>query len=150
MEGNKRKLIRSLRLKLCVALTVIGIVYTGFSCYRSYNKTKIEAAAFIDEELAQIAGVIVNYDVILPKSWEGPSFRRRLFRDMNGNLLFPHHGAPSSLLPMPSLNDLFDKHQEIMVAPLFAQPGETFYFPSMIEDGIYTVLIKDKRVRAYV
>ena len=150
MEGNKRKLIRSLRLKLCVALTVIGIIYTGFSCYRSYNKTKIEAAAFIDEELAQIAGVIVNYDVILPKSWEGPSFRRRLFRDMHGNLLFPHHGAPSSLLPMPSLNDLFDKHQEIMVAPLFAKPGETFYFPSMIEDGIYTVLIKDKRVRAYV
>ncbi len=150
MEGNKRKLIRSLRLKLSVALTIIGIIYTGFTCYRSYNKTKIEAEVFIDEELAQIAGVIVNYDVMLPKSWEGPALRRRLFRGMNGNFIMPHHRMQSSLLPMPSLNDLFDKHQEIMVAPIFAQPGETFYFPSMIEDGLYTVLIKDKRVRAYV
>ena len=150
MEGNKRKLIRSLRLKLCIALTLIGILYTGISCYRAYNKTSLETCIYVDEELAQIAAVIINYDVKLPKSWEGPMFKRRIFTDFNGNLIIQEHHFDKSFLPIPSLNDLFDKHQEIMIAPLYAQPGETFYFPVEIEDGLYTVLIKDRRVRAYV
>ena len=150
MEGNKRKLIRSLRLKLCIALTLIGILYTGISCYRAYNKTSLETCIYVDEELAQIAAVIINYDVKLPRSWEGPMFKRRIFTDFNGNLIIQEHHFDKSFLPIPSLNDLFDKHQEIMIAPLYSQPGETFYFPVGIEDGLYTVLIKDRRVRAYV
>ncbi len=134
-------------------MAVIGIIYAGFSTYRAYNKTMDEASAFLDEELAQIANVIINYDVILPKSWSGPQgMHRRIFRDFYGRMVFPHHEFRSGMgfLPIPSLNDLFDKHQEIIIAPVFAQPGETFYFPSNIGDGMYTVLIKDRRVRAYV
>ena len=149
MEGSKGKLIRSLKLKLCLVLTLIGVIYTAFSCYRSYNKTASEFNLFIDEELVQIAGVIINYDVILPKSWGGPLYNRRMFPDFRSHL-FMHHQMQPSILPVPSLNDLFDKHQEIIIAPVFAKPGETFYFPANIEDGLYSVLIQDKRVRAYV
>ena len=108
-----------------------------------------EIGFYVDEELAQIAGVIINYDMMLPKSWEGPNFRRRLFRDFKGNLMLRHE-LERSFLPIPSLNDLFDKHQEIIIAPVYAQPGETFYFPVGIDDGLYSVLINDRRVRAYV
>ena len=149
MESRQRKLIRSLRFKLCIVLACIGILYTGFSCYRSYNKAMNEIGFYVDEELAQIAGVIINYDMMLPKSWEGPNFRRRLFRDFKGNLMLRHE-LERSFLPIPSLNDLFDKHQEIIIAPVYAQPGETFYFPVGIDDGLYSVLINDRRVRAYV
>jgi len=150
LEGNKGKLIRSLRFKLCVVMAVIGVVYTAFSCYRNYNNAMNEMSIFVDEELAQIANVIINYDVILPKSWKGPAIKRRIFRDIHGNLIVQNHAFSDSFLPIPSLNDLFDKHQEIIIAPLYSQPGEPFYFPIGIDDGLYSVLIHDRRVRAYV
>lgn len=149
MESRQRKLIRSLRFRLCAVLACIGIIYTGFSCFRSYDKAMQESSFYVDEELAQIAGVIINYDMVLPKSWEGPSVRRRLYRSLNGDIVF-RHNFDSAFLPIPSLNDLFDKHQEMIVAPVYTQPGEPFYFPSGIDDGLYTVLINDRRVRAYV
>ena len=99
MESRQRKLIRSLRFKLCIVLACIGILYTGFSCYRSYNKAMNEIGFYVDEELAQIAGVIINYDMMLPKSWEGPNFRRRLFRDFKGNLMLRHE-LERSFLPI--------------------------------------------------
>ena len=150
MESRKSKLIRSLRFKLCAVMVIIGVVYTAFSCYRSYNKAMLEMSVFVDEELAQIANVIINYDVILPKSWKGPSRKRRIFTDAHGNLVIQNQTFNNPFLPIPSLNDLFDKHQEIIIAPVYAQPGENFYFPLGIEDGLYSVLIQDRRVRAYV
>ena len=149
MESRQRKLIRSLRFKLCLVLACIGILYTGFSCYRAYHKTMESIGFYVDEELAQIASVVVNYDMILPKTWQAPSFKRRIFKAMNGHIMLSR-GFENPFLPIPSLNDLFDKHQEIIIAPIYSQPGETFYFPSGIEDGLYSVLINDRRVRAYV
>ena len=150
MESSKGKLIRSLRFKLCLVMVLIGIIYTAFSCYRSYNKAMNEMSVFVDEELAQIANVIIDYDVILPSSWKGPSIRRRIFRDRYGNLVIQDHEVQNSFLPIPSLTDLFNNHQEIIIAPLYAKPGEPQYFPRNIEDGLYSVLIQDRRVRAYV
>ena len=49
-------------------MVLIGIIYTAFSCYRSYYKAMNEMSVFVDEELAQIANVIIDYDVILPSS----------------------------------------------------------------------------------
>ena len=157
MEGHKGKLIiflRSLRFKLCLGISVIGIAYIGLSNYMSYNKTKAEAQAFIDEELMQIANVIINYNVILPKNWDRPRMRRHIITDFEGHILhqfMPRNSHMNSLfMEVPSINDLFDKHQEIIIAPIFSGPGQTVYFPPNIDDGLYTVLINDKRVRAYV
>lgn len=106
---------------------------------------------YVDEELAQISSVIINYNVILPKSWRGNAAKRKFFTDLNGNILFSEKKEKSkSFLPIPTLNDLFDKHQEIIVAPLIPPKGEAVYFPPNVKDGLYSVLINDRRVRALV
>ena len=88
MESRQRKFIRSLRFKLCLTLVIIGICYTAFSCYRSYNKVMSSFGDYVDEELAQISSVIINYNVILPKSWRGNTAKRKVFNDLNGNIIF--------------------------------------------------------------
>lgn len=153
MEGRKGRIIRSLRLRLCVVLSVIGILFTAVLCYRTYDTDLENTKVYVDEELSQIARVIVTYNMLIPKSWQGP-------RIVNGRLILPQrphinqrgrmmHGSGTMGLE-PSLSDLFDKHQDIIIAPLFGQPGETFYMPLGVDDGFYTVLINDQRVRAFV
>lgn len=153
MEGRKGRIVRSLRLRLCVVLSVIGILFTAVLCYRAYNINLENTKVYVDEELSQIARVIVTYKMLIPKSWQGP-------RIVNGRVVLPHRpqinqrgrmmNQSSSMMPEPSLADLFDKHQDIIIAPLFGQPGETFYLPLGVDDGFYTVMINDQRVRAFV
>ncbi|MGN0902444.1 MAG: sensor histidine kinase [Succinivibrio sp.] len=151
MESRKRKFLRSLRFKLCLTLAVIGIVFTALSCYRSYNKAMTEIELYVDEELTQISNVIIDYNVILPKSWNGPEFKRRVLSDAHGHIVVSESRVRNTFMPAPSLKDLFIRHhQDIIVAPLHVQPGHTYYFPSGIEDGIYSVLINNRRVRALV
>ncbi len=146
MEGGKRRIVRSLKFRLCLILSVIAAVFAGSVSLHNYHVSMERAAIYVDEELSQIAGVIVNYSLLIPKRWQGPTFR-------NGRIVMPHgmmHHQESSMHRIPSLNDLFEQHRDIIIAPLFSPPGEVFYFPLGIEDGFYTLLINDNRVRAIV
>ena len=154
MEGRKAKLIRSLRFRLCVILAIVGILCTASNSFRSYHRSVAGVNAFVDEELSSIASVIVNYDVILPKSWDpSGAFRRRhhSFDDLLNHMFGPRSGfLDRPFLPVPSLNDLYDKHQDIIIAPLYPKEGEVFYFEAGSQDGFYNVRTKDKMVRAFV
>ncbi len=130
-------------------LGLIGSLFTATVSIWYYHKTLNEARIYIDEEISQIADLIVAYNMPLPKRWSMPmlidmsTMSRRMKR---------HHNDFNSLpfLPDPSLADLFDRHKDIIIAPLYSRPGDTFYFPLGIEDGFYSVMINDKRVRSYV
>lgn len=153
MEGNKAKLMRSLRFRLCLILAIVGILCTALNSWRSYHRAVASVDAFVDEELSQIASVIVNYDVILPKTWDPSASLRRhhIFSDVLNRVFGPPPGFfERPFLPVPSINDLFDKHQDIIIAPMYPKEGEVFYFESGSEDGFYDVRIKDKKVRAFV
>ena len=148
MEGRKGRLIRSLKFRICLILCIIGVIFTAFISVRSYEKTLTGARTYVDEEITQIADIIVAYNMPLPKRWSGPDF-------FNSNIYArprrPQHGLyEQSLLQSPSLSDLFERHRDIIIAPLYAPPGETIYIPMNIEDGIYSILINDNRVRCYI
>lgn len=148
MEGRKGRLVRSLKLRLCLILCIIGIIFTAVVSARSYHKTLNEARLYIDEEISQIADIIVAYNMPLPKRWSGPIFfdsnfyknrpRRRNNELYDGSLL------------QPSLSDLFERHRDIIIAPLYTQPGDTIFIPMNIDDGLYSILINDNRVRCYI
>ncbi len=148
MEGRKGRLVRSLKFRLCLILCVIGIIFTAVVSARSYHKTLNEARVYIDEEISQIADIIVAYNMPLPKRWSEKS----LFN--NGYFQGPRHkymGRMEYIIsPSPSLSDLFERHRDIIIAPLFSPPGETFYIPMNIEDGLYSILINDNRVRCFI
>jgi two-component system OmpR family sensor kinase len=132
-----------------VLLSVLGIIVGGLLCMTAYYRSMSESETFVDEELSQIASVIVEYNLTPPRFWRGPDMR-------NGKPLppprMPRRGMRDShwFGPTPSLADLFIKHREIIIAPLFVAPGEPVYLPLEIEDGFYTLLIENKRVRAYI
>ncbi len=142
-------MIRSLRFRLCVLLSVLGVIVAGILCTAAYYRSFSESETFVDEELSQIASVIVEYNLTPPRFWRGPEMR-------NGRIMppprMPRRGMRDShwIGPTPSLADLFIKHQEIIIAPLFVAPGEPIYLPLEVEDGFYTLLIENKRVRAYI
>lgn len=150
MESRKGRLIRSLRFRLCLFISVVGVAFTALICARSYYGSLSETEAYVDEELSQIASVIVEYRLLIPQRWEVPIFK-------NGRLVSPYPYLPrrgfrdsQRLGPVPSLGDLFFRHQEIIIAPLFSNPGEPLYIPLGVDDGFYTILIQNQRVRAYV
>lgn len=146
MESRKGRLIRSLRFRLCLFISVVGVAFTALICARSYYGSLSETETYVDEELSQIASVIVEYRLLIPKRWEVPMFK-------NGRLVsLPRRGMRDSfpLGPVPSLGDLFYHHQEIIIAPLYSNPGEPLYIPLGVDDGFYTFLIRDQRVRAYI
>lgn len=149
MEGRKGRLIRSLRVRLCLFISLIGVLFTGLFCVRSYDTALEEIEAYVDEELSQIASVVIDYGLLIPKRWEEPLFRHGFLNQ--GNYL-PRRGMREGIAvgPVPSLGDLFFRHQEIIIAPIFSNPGEPLYLPAGVDDGFYTILIADKRVRAYV
>ena len=148
MEGRKGRLIRSLRLRLCIFISVIGVVFAGIFCTRSYYEGLDEIEAYVDEELSQIASVVIDYSLLIPDRHEDPFLRDRL---LNPNYLTRRgmRGA-QAMGPVPSLGDLFFRHQEIIIAPIYSKPGEPIFLPLGVDDGFYTVMIADKRVRAYV
>ncbi|MGN0908548.1 MAG: sensor histidine kinase [Succinivibrio sp.] len=149
MEGRKGSLSRSLRFRLCLMLSVLGAIVGGVLCTTAYYRSMSESETFVDEELSQIAAVIVEYNLTPPRFWRGPEMR-------DGKMVppprMPRRGMRDShwFGPTPSLADLFIKHQEIIIAPLFVAPGDPIYLPLEVEDGFYTLLIENKRVRAYI
>lgn len=145
MEGRKGRLVRSLKLRLCLILCIIGIFFTAVVSTRSYSKTLDGARLYIDEEISQIADIIVAYNMPLPKRWSEPNFfDNSFFRNHS------RHRNNDSLFLQPSLSDLFERHRDIIIAPLYTQPGETIFIPMNIEDGLYSILINDNRVRCYI
>ncbi|MDY2892137.1 MAG: HAMP domain-containing sensor histidine kinase [Succinivibrio sp.] len=149
MEGRKGSLIRSLRFRLCLLLSVLGVIVGGFICSTAYWRSLSESETFVDEELSQIASVIVEYNLTPPRFWRGPQMKDE---KMMPPPRLPRRGMRDShwFGPTPSLADLFIKHQEIIIAPLFVAPGDPVYLPLEVEDGFYTLLIENKRVRAYI
>lgn len=152
-RGQSGALGRSLRLRLCLILSLVGVLFTAASSWRSYQLTLDSALLYIDQELSQIADVITDYGLLIPKRWEGPVIREgRLVNPevlgmMQRNLMRRRMGM---LSPAPSLADLFERHHDIIIAPLFPQPGEPIFIPAGVEDGFYSLLINDRRVRACV
>lgn len=148
MEGREGRLIRSLRLRLCIFISCIGVIFAGIFCTRSYYEGLEEIEAYVDEELSQIASVVIDYRLLIPDHFDEPFFKDRLF---NSNFL-PRRGMRGGQAsgPVPSLGDLFFRHQEIIIAPIFANPGEPLFLPVSVDDGFYTIMIADKRVRAYI
>lgn len=148
MEGRKGRLVRSLKLRLCLILCIIGIFFTAVVSTRSYNKTLDGARLYIDEEISQIADIIVAYNMPLPKRWSEPNFfENNFFRNHSRHR---NNDSYDSLFLQPSLSDLFERHRDIIIAPLYTQPGETIFIPMNIEDGLYSILINDNRVRCYI
>ncbi|MDD7021700.1 MAG: hypothetical protein PUI29_03945, partial [Aeromonadales bacterium] len=75
MEGRKGSLIRSLRFRLCLLLSVLGVIVGGFICSTAYWRSLSESETFVDEELSQIASVIVEYNLTPPRFWRGPQMK---------------------------------------------------------------------------
>lgn len=51
---------------------------------------------------------------------------------------------------LPSLSDIHDLNYDIIIAPLYGRPTDALYIPPGVDDGFYTVLVADERVRAFV
>ncbi|WP_308499041.1 HAMP domain-containing sensor histidine kinase [uncultured Anaerobiospirillum sp.] len=51
---------------------------------------------------------------------------------------------------LPSISDLHRFKYDIIIAPLFGRPGDALYIPSGANDGFYTLLVADQRVRAFI
>ncbi len=149
-KGRKGRLWRSLRLRLCICISIIGVIFAGIFCVRSYHEGLEEIEAYVDEELSQIASVVIDYNLLIPQRWESPFFKGGAVAPQESYL--SRHGMRGGQAsgPVPSLGDLFFRHQEIIIAPIYSNPGEPLYLPSGVGDGFYTILIADKRVRAYV
>lgn len=146
MEGSKsryrRLSLRSLRLRLILSFALIGCLAGITAGAWSYVTIRQEAERFIDEELSQIAAIVINYDMLIPKRWEGPRHRHeRMF------MRFGHKDAPNAV---PSLSDIDVKRFDIIIAPLIGRAGEKSFIPISVEDGFYTVLIANQRVRVFV
>lgn len=67
MEDRKRSVKRSLRARLIFVLTLLGVISAFCSSLFSYTNIKKESLEFVDEELSQIANVVINYNMLIPK-----------------------------------------------------------------------------------
>lgn len=50
----------------------------------------------------------------------------------------------------PALKNLSNSNYDIIIAPLFARPGDALYIPHAVENGFYTLMVANERVRAFV
>lgn len=50
----------------------------------------------------------------------------------------------------PSLADIHDLNYDIIIAPLYGRPSDALYIPPGVNDGFYTLLVANERVRAVV
>lgn len=138
MEDRKRSVKRSLRARLIFVLTLLGVISAFCSSLFSYTNIKKESLEFVDEELSQIANVVINYNMLIPKRW-----------NHRGNMRW-------GLMPqtkdkfVPSLLDLSNRNNEIVIAPLHVRSNEFFFIPPGISDGFYNFYVSDTRVRALI
>ena len=72
MEGSKRSITRSLSFRLTIIFCVLGLIGAITTSFWSYRTMLNEAQEFVDEELSQIAAIVINYDMLIPRRWEGP------------------------------------------------------------------------------
>lgn len=141
MEGCKGRLssiTQSLRFKLIVISTLIGMICAAVSSALSYYNFKTDSLEFLDDELKQVAAAAINYDISIPKRWDGP--RHRYMRQNEG-------------LHLGHENFRFFKGQgdsPIIIAPLYGRLSDSIFIPSGIKDGIYTLIISDTRARVLV
>lgn len=164
MESGKRSIGRSLKFRLILIFSCLGFLAAVGASLWSYYSVKNETLNFIDEELSQIAATVINYNMLIPKRWEGPrqAHRRMFFRrhHMGGNseIIIEEqnieHGRmrppPPPPAEIPSLGDLSTRRFDIVIAPLYGQSRNNIFLPAGIADGFYTVLISDNRTRVFV
>ena len=141
MEGCKKGLgtiTKSLRFKLIVILTLIGMICSAVSSALSYYNFKADSLEFLDDELKQVAAAAINYDISIPKRWDGPRHR---------------YMYQSYSLHLGHENFRFfkgNKDDPIVIAPLYGRLSDSIFIPSGIEDGLYTLIISDVRARVLV
>ncbi len=152
-QGGKLSLLltrlrHSLRWQLLVAVCGISLLTGAAASAYTYAAMRAETQKFIDEELHQIAAVVINYNMLIPKRWEGPRHRHeRAFRRMQSL----YRNMPlMPAMPLPSLSDLNTERFDIVIAPLIGRAGDIVYVPLSVPDGIYTVLMGQSRVRVVV
>ncbi|MBU3826440.1 MAG: HAMP domain-containing histidine kinase [Candidatus Anaerobiospirillum merdipullorum] len=150
MEGRQSRSLKdllshvrhSLRWRLIAAVCGISLLTGAAASAYTYAAMRAEMQDFIDEELHQIAAVVINYNMLIPRRWEGPRHRHeRAFRRMR---------LRQQMRPVPSLSDLNTERFDIVIAPLIGKAGDAVYMPIGAPDGLYTVLMGDSRVRVMV
>ncbi len=169
MEGSKRSITRSLSFRLTIIFCVLGLIGAITTSFWSYRTMLNEAQEFVDEELSQIAAIVINYDMLIPRRWEGPRhLHERVFarvqtpsgrsviittpRGMGRGLGMGRGRGAQDLQNenIPSLEDLTRHDFDIVIAPLIGRARDNLFLPLSIEDGFYNVIISDKRVRVFV
>ncbi len=165
MEGSQKRghLRRSLRLQLTVAVCLISLITGICGGVYTYMTVRSESERFIDDELGQIAAIVINYDMLIPKRWEGPrhlheqaftmSMRRSMDRDRNMQMeviVRPEPPPPPPASQLPSLSDISSRGYDIVIAPLIGRAGDPVFIPLSVADGYYTVVMSSERVRILV
>ena len=146
MEGSKGRLRRSLGFRLTLLLMILGLVGAIAASTWSYRSMLREAESFVDEELSQIAAIVINYDMLIPRRWEGPRrMHERVFARLHtrqGDVIIASdpqglgRGVQSEA-GIPTLDDLTVKSFDIVIAPLIGRPGDNLYLPITVKDGFY-------------
>lgn len=172
MEGRQKRgqLRRSLRLQLTAAVCLISLITGICGGVYTYVTVRSETERFIDDELGQIAAIVINYDMLIPKRWEGPRhLHERAFmmsmhrsmgqgpdgqnRDMHVEVLESRIIRPAPPPPpsnLPSLSDISSRGYDIVIAPLIGRAGDPVFIPLSVMDGYYTVVMSSERVRVLV
>lgn len=143
MEGSKGRfgfITKSLRFRLIIICSLIGMVCAGIDSAWSYQTIKEEILDMLDDELTQVAASAINYDMDIPKRWDGPRtrhvsmFRSQSLTTLQDSSLFSEHFLESASDP-------------IIIAPLFGRSEDTIYVPTGINDGLYNIIIANFRAR---
>lgn len=162
MESGKRSIGRSLKFRLILIFSCLGFIAAVGASLWSYYAVKNETLNFIDEELSQIAATVINYNMLIPKRWEGPRqahrrmfFRRHHLGEDTQIVIEEQNSVPGRMRmrqprEVPSLGDLSTRRFDIVIAPLYGQARNNIFLPAGIADGFYTVLISDNRTRVFV
>ncbi|MCR5085363.1 MAG: HAMP domain-containing histidine kinase [Succinivibrionaceae bacterium] len=153
MEGPKAVLARSLRLRLAIIFLVVGGAVIALMTMASLSSLRRDTMTFIDDELSQVAGVIISYDMLIPQRWGGMPRHRLHSEDGAPRARMAQPPRPmgeQGFFPVPSLSDLFTGDRDIIIAPLVPPPGGTSYLDPRVGDGFYSLLIDNQRARALV
>ena len=156
-QGSRLK-PKSLRLQLMLAVSAISLIAGAAASAYTFFTVRSGAQQFIDEELQQIAAVVINYDMLIPKRWEGPRHRhQRLYRAQGfgqgrgpgwrRQQMLQLQSHQQSAQTVPSLTDLSSSRFDIVIAPLFGRPGDPIFVPLGVDDGLYSVVMDKNRVR---
>ena len=145
MEGCPARLAAlssSLRVRLIVILSLAGMVIAAVASTWSYYSHRGALLQFLDDELTQVAASAINYDMTIPKRWDGP--RRRHV------VMFRRHGpdaADRGHRQVLEDEQLYGVNDPIIIAPLHGRATDTIYIPAGIADGLYTMIISNIRAR---